>query len=80
MVTLGLKPGKTDRFEGRFESRGWGRMYLLKEEPPEGGDSYTEGRVHKMHPLVYWVESRPTMEAGGFRMECVGGGGSYRRD
>lgn len=22
-------------------------MYLLKEEPPEGEDSYTEGRVHK---------------------------------
>lgn len=55
-------------------------MYLLKEEPPEGGDHYTEGRIHKMHPLVYSVESRPTMEAGGFRMECVGGGDSYRRD
>lgn len=45
---------------------GYGRIYLIKEEPPEGGDSYTEGHVHRMDPLVYWVESRPTMEASGW--------------
>lgn len=43
-------------------------MYLLKEEPPEGGDSHTEGRVYKcIHWYAGWrADPQWRLEASGW--------------